>query len=292
MMASAATSTYCASTYSVAEGDAADGGDQSNVTRDAAESESLCKDGSPSVVGTPALCNGDFGTNVSSPCAARQRGVCAPDGTCTSCLRDSDCTRAPIHPGDTCSRTQHLCGSACLSVDAGCPDDTYCDFVPSQYGACVAKFANGEVIEAFSLDPSLPSCTEQGARYCLSGVGYGDVTTGCICGAPAGATCTKDGECVGDVCGTDGRCGSALGAACTGNTSCRSGRCSESCRCVPSCSDDSDCGNARSGRVCSTDPSAAACIDGCRGMNGNDCPYGQSCTSTGPDIGTCTASDH
>ena len=52
------------------------------------------------------------------------------------------------------------------------------------------------------------------------------------------------------------------------------------------CTADSECGAANSGMVC--DDATHACIDGCRGMDGNGCPDGKVCTSTSVQIGTCT----
>ena len=50
------------------------------------------------------------------------------------------------------------------------------------------------------------------------------------------------------------------------------------------CVDDSECGDATSGRVCGD---AGVCIDGCRGSGGNGCPEGELCTSTDQTIGQC-----
>jgi uncharacterized repeat protein (TIGR01451 family)/MYXO-CTERM domain-containing protein len=51
------------------------------------------------------------------------------------------------------------------------------------------------------------------------------------------------------------------------------------------CETDSDCGDAKSGRVC--DDKERVCIDGCRGKGGNGCPTDQVCSSTTEEIGTC-----
>jgi uncharacterized repeat protein (TIGR01451 family) len=51
------------------------------------------------------------------------------------------------------------------------------------------------------------------------------------------------------------------------------------------CMTDADCGNSTSGRVC--DPTAGACVPGCRGANGNGCPSGQTCSSTNEAVGVC-----
>jgi hypothetical protein len=56
---------------------------------------------------------------------------------------------------------------------------------------------------------------------------------------------------------------------------------------VPStgCTTDADCGDAASGRVCDTE--SGACIDGCRGEDGNGCPSDESCSSDDATVGTC-----
>ncbi len=51
-----------------------------------------------------------------------------------------------------------------------------------------------------------------------------------------------------------------------------------------SCFADVDCGNPVSGMVCD----AGACVPGCRGAEGNACPYGEVCSSTDASIGVCT----
>jgi fimbrial isopeptide formation D2 family protein/MYXO-CTERM domain-containing protein len=51
------------------------------------------------------------------------------------------------------------------------------------------------------------------------------------------------------------------------------------------CTADSDCGDAKSGKVCDSIPET--CKDGCRGNGGNGCPDGFTCTSKDTTIGTC-----
>jgi len=54
---------------------------------------------------------------------------------------------------------------------------------------------------------------------------------------------------------------------------------------VPECTDDADCGGPSSGIVCHD--ASQTCIDGCRGVGGNGCPAGESCSSTDNTIGEC-----
>ncbi|MBW2529388.1 MAG: hypothetical protein JRI23_34745 [Deltaproteobacteria bacterium] len=50
------------------------------------------------------------------------------------------------------------------------------------------------------------------------------------------------------------------------------------------CNDDSDCGDAFSGRICTDD---GVCADGCRESGGNGCPSGEVCTDVVDGIGIC-----
>lgn len=53
------------------------------------------------------------------------------------------------------------------------------------------------------------------------------------------------------------------------------------------CYADAECGTVTSGHVCDA---SHACIDGCRGTNGNGCAEGQVCSSSNEALGTCSAS--
>jgi hypothetical protein len=52
------------------------------------------------------------------------------------------------------------------------------------------------------------------------------------------------------------------------------------------CTMDGECGAANSGKVC--DDATHACVNGCRGTNGNGCPDGKICTSQSATVGMCT----
>ena len=53
---------------------------------------------------------------------------------------------------------------------------------------------------------------------------------------------------------------------------------------LPECTKDADCGVLVSGRVCDQEK----CVDGCRGVDGNGCGYGEVCSSTDSTIGNCS----
>lgn len=52
------------------------------------------------------------------------------------------------------------------------------------------------------------------------------------------------------------------------------------------CTQDSDCGDPKSGKIC--DETTYTCVDGCRGEDGNGCPDGQACSSQDAGAGTCS----
>ncbi len=103
--------------------------------------------------------------------------------------------------------------------------------------------------------------------------------------------CTDDSDCgdpnSGKVCDT-GTHGCVDGCHTPGN-GCPDG---ETCTsddatigvCVQ-CLTDADCGDAQSGMVC--DPDTNACVDGCRGADGNGCPKDKVCSSDSVAIGSC-----
>jgi MYXO-CTERM domain-containing protein len=103
--------------------------------------------------------------------------------------------------------------------------------------------------------------------------------------------CTKDSDCgdamSGKVCGDNGKCQDGCrgmgGNGCPTDKSCTS-KDSTIGMCV-TCTKDSDCGAASSGKVCDN---TGMCIDGCRGLNGNGCPDGELCTSSDNSIGMCS----
>lgn len=53
----------------------------------------------------------------------------------------------------------------------------------------------------------------------------------------------------------------------------------------PDCVSDADCGNGLSGKICTNQ----ACVNGCRGANGNGCPTGNECSSLDNSAGTCSS---
>jgi hypothetical protein len=106
---------------------------------------------------------------------------------------------------------------------------------------------------------------------CLADGDCGAADTGIVCDNADGATFTCVAGCR-DV--DDSRCpGSEL---CT-STDDSIGQCVE-------CLTDLDCGGVDSGRVCDA---SNACVDGCRGADGNGCASALVCTSEDATIGAC-----
>jgi hypothetical protein len=293
----------CVSTSGLASGDDAGAGDAAPL-RDVDRPDDgwpIVRDGATTNrcaeidagIDAGALCDGDYGSGRAHPCPIEQP-VCQPNGTCTDGC--GDCSQPPGHAGTSCGDVTRRCGQGCADV-AACAPGSFCD---GRYygdgglessGACAAKLPNGITY----IDAMFPfgSCAASGARVCASGEAFGQSLM-CTCGRQPGAACTANAQCSDSRCNTDGRCGGRLGDLCVpgdrvaarlywSGAECRSGVCSE-CACVRACNSDADCGNALSGIVCSAD---ANCAPGCRGVNGNGCPYGKTCTSTDATPGRC-----
>ncbi|MFT3764847.1 MAG: isopeptide-forming domain-containing fimbrial protein [Minicystis sp.] len=123
-------------------------------------------------------------------------------------------------------------------------------------------------------DPTKPACQPNGA------CGQCSVSNATLCKGDSPVCDTMSGTCVLCTLGPNGNADECQtdpdGPLCVSG---KGG--TVHCGCVM----DTDCGDATSGKVCDTVPSV--CIDGCRGMGGNGCPSGQTCTSTDTTIGTC-----
>ena len=132
----------------------------------------------------------------------------------------------------------------------------------------------GCATDADCTDPKSPACEPSGA------CGQCSATNASLCAGNTPASDAISGTCV--LC-TLGSMGDAQ--------QCKDDPAGPVCVAGPSgtvhcgCVMDSDCGDPMSGEVC--DSVAAKCAPGCRGMGGNGCPTGQTCTSKDTSIGTC-----
>ncbi|MDH5674368.1 MAG: DUF3344 domain-containing protein [Myxococcales bacterium] len=195
------------------------------------------------------------------------------DGTtlsCVQCVDDADCDGGQLCDGTTLSCVD------CAS-DADCEPGMVCDGASSRCVDCVvdADCDSGMVCDGTSL-----KCVD-----CLSD---GDCAGPTVCDGDSGGCvgCLQDADCGSDqVCEVSTmrcvQCVASNDAACEGHDA--GARCLTNNRC--GCTDDSDCGDSDSGRVC--DEQSQLCVDGCRGDGGNGCPSGQMCSSGSQAIGSC-----
>lgn len=195
--------------------------------------------------------------------AAPDRPICDPildggTGACVECLTDAHCFGEEPY----CNTAVHECTANCTN-DAQCDSAEWCDN-PSALefgGTCLEDLPNGEPMpKSENHTPPLEGlCTaEAAAVVCQSGTCD---SLDNLCGLPIGSPCTTD----------------------SGPIICRSGVCSETNVCA--CATDTDCGDAKSGRVC--DSATGACFDGCRGVEGNGCPGAYTCSSETNVVGEC-----
>ncbi len=122
---------------------------------------------------------------------------------------------------------------------------------------------NGK-IDPGETDPNDPA-DDVPVTGCTGDGDCGNPTSGQVCD-PATKTCIDGCHTPGNGCPSD--------LVCTSDTA-AIGSCVE-------CVDDTQCGDAQSGKVCEDHVCVSGCHDG-----GNGCPDGQECTSTTIQIGTC-----
>lgn len=203
------------------------------------------------------------------PADAAPHAVCS--GTTPVCTVGSGITNA------TC---QDCTGDFGSGTPRACPSSTspQCMTAGTEKGACKAP-CTGDfgTLGAGACAATAPFCRPPGDPLATCIVCNGDAGSGaseaCAAGSP---TCFLTGP-------NAGGCGK-----CTSNTDC--GATKPRCdiptgACTNTCAADSDCGGPKSGKVCV----ASACLDGCRARDGNACPDGKVCTSSGADVGRCMA---
>ena len=231
---------------------------------------------------TDADCDGSLLCNTAST-----------PNTCVECLADNDC--GGPNSGQLCDSNTHTCIEGCNSeTDNGCPSGLHCTSQGLAIGQCVAC-----VEDNHCGGPNSGQLCDLDTYTCFAGCN-GEKDNGC----PAGKVCTSDDDTVGSCveCVVHNDCGGPnSGQLCSSTNTCVAGCtgnvgegcpdplvCSSSDSTVGSCvgcMTDSQCGAADSGKIChDTDH---ACVDGCRGENGNGCASGLSCSSTDSSMGTC-----
>jgi uncharacterized repeat protein (TIGR01451 family) len=174
-----------------------------------------------------------------------------------SWLSDGD----PLTPGaQPTTVTIQECNS-----DKDCPaNKPFCDPTTKTCQPCKADTECSDPTKpACQPDGTCGECSKTNATLCPTDKPVCNTFTGTC------AVCSPDddSQCKGDPKGPVCRVGSGNETFC-------------------GCEKDSDCGGPVSGKVCDT-LKTQACIDGCRGVDGNGCPTALECTSKDSSIGSC-----
>jgi hypothetical protein len=154
----------------------------------------------------------------------------------------------------------------CRVVDGGvtnCATGEYCTVMNGGVGQCMGEPCDSN---ADCTNAATPVCNTIAQPH------------GCV-------QCLNDVDCPSDkVCNSQSnlcvQCTPNQTKNCTGNTPVclANGTCG--------CTMDSDCGPPTSGQICDT--TQQTCTTGCRGMGGNGCGPGMTCTSNNNNPGMCT----
>ncbi len=195
-----------------------------------------------------------------------EKPQCLPTGLCGCDGPDADPLCGGPMSGIICSGPNGVCTPGCGSAPRNdCQTGWMCTDIMNGAGTCTTS-GGGCTLDADCQSP-LPRCNvAMTPGRCVQCLADADCPAPFVCD-PASNTCTEctptetsacDPNLAGARCLTGGQCG---------------------------CTDDTDCGDATSGRVCDT--SIGRCGPGCRGMGGNSCPVSQVCTSTTTAIGGC-----
>ncbi len=228
--------------------------------------------------------------------------VCPPSGKCGNCQNDAAC--GAVTSGQVCNDLAKTCGAGCRGTGGnGCAAGTTCTSTDATIGQCVQCVVDatcGGLTSGKVCNPTTKAC-QSGCR----GSGGNGCEAGLTCGSLDGTIgkcteCATDVNCggatSGQVCNDDKLC--QAGCRGTGGNACPTGQvCSSTNNTIGTCqtpgadagtgcSNDADCGNATSGRLCNA--TTRECFDGCRGQVGNGCPQGQQCSSTSLLPGVCS----
>ena len=218
-------------------------------------------------------------------------------GTCVQCTSDTHCgstTSARI-----CDLGSNTCVDGCRGdgFGNGCGNGQVCSSTDDTVGTCVQCTEDSHCGDGESgkvCDTSTNECQDGCRGTDGNGCEAGEVCTSTDDTIGTCVECLADSDCgaidSGSVCDDStktcvaGCRGEGFGNGCFGedvvctSTDATIGDCVE-------CVTDSDCGDSTSGKVCDTTNNA--CVDGCRGTDGNGCEPGEVCTSTDDTIGTC-----
>lgn len=194
------------------------------------------------------------------------RPQCLTDlGFCGCSDRDGDSECGGPMSGIICNGPAGACVPGCSEAPMRnrCPAGQTCSVMGGGVGVCMVAACNADTD---CKDPR-PRCDlAQNPHQCVQCLADADCKGGFVCdtGMHLCVECTamKTANCSAG----------AAGSRCLGTETC-------------GCTADSDCGDVRSGRVC--DGVLQKCTFGCRGMGGNGCPTGVTCSSTTNLVGRC-----
>jgi Legume lectin domain len=171
-------------------------------------------------------------------------GICGGNALCGLPIGNGPCT---VNDATICQ--SGLCGqssNACIPTMNGCNQDADCEtgmFCEVTTRTCVALQKSGAKLPVDEQHDG--KCTTQLATaVCESGVCNPSANT---CAEKNTVECTKNSDCVSNVCGSNGLCGLAVGEnGCTETNqgqSCQTGECSGAGTCVPKggCAISADC---------------------------------------------------
>ncbi len=230
------------------------------------------------------------GCMLGSVCTSANASI----GVCVSCIIDAHCGDAMS--GQVCNQSTFACEPGCRGMNGnGCPAGSVCSSFSGAVGDCVQCVADpdcGGPTSAKVCDVDTNTCGDGCRGSGGNGCAAGSVCTSTDVKVGTCVQCLKDADCGGPesakLCDVVSRtckdgCRGTGGNGCPSDSVCTSPDSSPG-KCVQ-CLKDADCGAAKSGLVCNT--ANKTCIPGCRGMNGNGCPDGKTCTSINGTIGSC-----
>lgn len=223
-------------------------------------------------------------------------------GVCTNvCATDSDC--GSTTSGKICTGAPKMCANGCRGTGGnGCPVTQMCTSADATPGTCVAKDTDGDGVNdameaSFGTNPNSVDSDGDGIHDNVELSASGSVGPYLAVDTDHDGTIDardldSDNDCATDT--SEGVAGYRTPAATqdAANMNCPAAKpfCDTTVgTCVITCSNDADCGDVTSGRICGTSPTI--CTDGCRGTGGNGCPGGQMCTSATSSPGQCVLLD-
>ncbi len=203
----------------------------------------------------------------------------APHVACTG--NTPVCTPGDATNNAKCAACTGNAGAAAPAI--ACPAATpVCQTAGADKGSCKTSCTSD-----FGGDGGAGACPET-SPFCVA-IGATALKECKPCAGNNGSATTPACPVVAPTCFTTGAKAGSCGR-CTQQSDCGGAtpRCDVGTgRCTDDCSEDVDCGDKKSGKICLA--STLKCTDGCRGdAAGNGCPDGSKCSSVDLKPGTCT----